>query len=221
MMLFSNEALNRFFLWRFVSNGFYLTNNSNLTAMYENLNIQELVIQCLEHVLKGKLKLRSLIFEKKDSGTKWNTNYNRKSSKDAFVLKKLNHHIQTPYFLYPYMKYFTHALLSMPVGKENFNLIHSIYGVKANFGEKCISVFRKYMIADNIYNLRSRTTHIATNSACSGLFRIVRLNKYRQPRYKTFAQFGGHDNGNLKFKLCIDCRISHWFSNINVNNNLT
>lgn len=86
------------------------------------------------------------------------------------------------------MKYFTYALLSMPVGKENFNLIHSIYGVKANFGEKCISVFRKYMIADNIYNLRSRTTHIATNSACSGLFRrIVRLNKYRQPRYKTFG----------------------------------
>lgn len=108
--------------------------------------------------------------------------------KNAFVLKKLNHHIQTPYFLYPYMKYFTYALLSMPVGKENFNLIHSIYGVKANFGKKCISVFRKYMIADNIYNLRSRTTHIATNSACSGLFRrIVRLNKYSQPRYKTFG----------------------------------
>lgn len=45
--------------------------------------------------------------------------------KNAFVPKKLNHHIQTPYFLYPYMKYFTYALLSVPVGKENFNLIHS------------------------------------------------------------------------------------------------
>lgn len=208
MMLFSNEALNRFFLWRFVSNSFYLTNNSNLTAMYENLNIQELVIQCLEHVLKGKLKLRSLIFEKKDSGTKWNTNYNRKSSKNAFVLKKLNHHIQTPYFLYPYMKYFTHALLSMPVGKENFNLIHSIYGVKANFGEKCISVFRKYMIADNIYNLRSRTTHIATNSACSGLFRIVRLNKYRQPRYKTFGSVWR--SWQWKFEIQIVYRLSNF-----------
>lgn len=56
--------------------------------MYENLNIQELVIQCLEHVLKGKLKLRSLIFEKKDTGTKWNTNYNRKSSKKIHLFLK-------------------------------------------------------------------------------------------------------------------------------------